>query len=285
LRTNAATSVTFSSDKLNQLTNSTRSSYMTVSGSLATNAWNVTVNNTNARVYHDYTFSTLNGVSLDGVNTLTTKAVDWQNFTNTLVTSVNLPTSVNLLYDRNGNLTNDGLRGFEYDSADRLTAVYVPNAWRTEFVYDGLWRRRITREKAWQGGQWTLTNETRYLCLGRNPIQERNSANYPTVTYTRGLDLSGTFDGAGGIGGLLARTDLTGTAFYHNDGAGNITTLINSQGQKQASYLYDSFGNTTRQARPVGGCERLPLLLKGIRSAPTPMGNGLLQSPPPTAAG
>jgi RHS repeat-associated protein len=256
LRTNSATSVTFSSDKLNQLTNSTRSSYMTVSGSLATNAWNVTVNNTNARVYHDYTFSTLNGVSLDGVNTLTTKAVDWQNFTNTLVTSINLPASVYLNYDRNGNLTNDGFRGFEYDSADRLTAVYVPNAWRTEFVYDGLWRRRITREKAWQGGTWVTTNETRYVCLGRNPIQERNSANYPTVTYTRGLDLSGTFDGAGGIGGLLARTDATSSAFYYNDGAGNITTLINSQGQKQAFYVYDPFGNTVDMRGPLADPNR-----------------------------
>jgi RHS repeat-associated protein len=243
-RTNGVTVVDFHADKLNQLTNAVRSASMTVSGSLATNASYVTVNNVGAQVYHDYTFSTTGGVGLaDGQNTLTTKAVDGQNFTNTLVTTASLPRSVSLTYDANGNLFNDGLRRFEYDGADRLSAVYVPNAWRSEFVYDGLSRRRVTREKGWQGGTWVQTNETRYVYLGRSVVQERNSAGNPTVTYTRGLDLSGTFGGAGGIGGLLARTDANGAAFYHNDGAGNITTLINSSGQAQARYTYDPLGN------------------------------------------
>jgi RHS repeat-associated protein len=225
---------------------------MTVSGSLATNASYVTVNNVGATVYQDYTFSTTGGVPLnDGANTLTTKAVDGQNFTNTLVTTASLPRSVSLTYDSNGNLINDGLRRLEYDSADRLTAVYVPNSWRTEFVYDGLSRRRVTREKGWQGGTWVQTNETRYVYLGRSVVQERNSAGNPTVTYTRGLDLSGTFGGAGGIGGLLARTDGSGAAFYHNDGAGNITTLINSSGQVQARYTYDPFGNLIDKRGPL----------------------------------
>jgi hypothetical protein len=37
-------------------------------------------------------------------------------------------------------------------------------------------------------------------------IQERNGSNVPQVSYTRGSDLSGTIEGAGGIGGLLARS-------------------------------------------------------------------------------
>ena len=46
------------------------------------------------------------------------------------------------------------------------------------------------------------------------------------VTYTRGLDLSGSYQGAGGIGGLLARTAAGGgSAFYHADAGGNITSL------------------------------------------------------------
>jgi hypothetical protein len=35
-------------------------------------------------------------------------------------------------------------------------------------------------------------------------IQERTTV--PTVSYTRGSDLSGSLEGAGGIGGLLARS-------------------------------------------------------------------------------
>jgi YD repeat-containing protein len=255
-RTNGVTVVDFHADKLNQLTNAVRSASMTVSGSLATNASSVTVNNVGATVYQDYTFSTTSGVGLaDGQNTLTTKAVDGQNFTNTLVTTASLPRSVSLTYDSNGNLVNDGLRRLEYDGADRLTAVYVPNAWRTEFVYDGLSRRRITREKGWQGGTWVQTNETRYVYLGRSVVQERNSVGNPTVTYTRGLDLSGTFGGAGGIGGLLARTDASGAAFYHNDGAGNITTLINSSGQAQARYTCRGGDQVYLDLRGGSGCD------------------------------
>ena len=41
---------------------------------------------------------------------------------------------------------------------------------------------------------------------GMRVIQERDGSNWPQVAYTRGLDLSGTFEGAGGIGGLLARS-------------------------------------------------------------------------------
>jgi len=50
--------------------------------------------------------------------------------------------------------------------------------------------------------------------------------------------------GAGGIGGLMARTDGTGTTFYHSDGNGNVTMLVNSAGTMQAKYLYDPYGNT-----------------------------------------
>jgi RHS repeat-associated protein len=63
------------------------------------------------------------------------------------------------------------------------------------------------------------------------------------VTYTRGPDLSGSLEGAGGIGGLLARSDGGGTTYYHADGNGNITALVDSSGTLQASYRYDPYGN------------------------------------------
>jgi len=42
-------------------------------------------------------------------------------------------------------------------------------------------------------------------------VQERDTNNNPVVTYTRGLDLSMGLSGAGGIGGMLARTDANGS--------------------------------------------------------------------------
>ena len=52
--------------------------------------------------------------------------------------------------------------------------------------------------------------------------------------------------GAGGIGGLLARTDANGSAFYHADGTGNIAALIDETQNIVARYEYDPF------LRPLG---------------------------------
>src|SRR5208337_3088446 len=134
----------------------------------------------------------------------------------------------------------------------QLTSVYVTNNWRSDFVYDGEMRRRIERDYAWQSNAWVETNEVHFIYDGNVVIQERDANNLPLVTYTRGNDLSGTLQGAGGIGGLLARTDFRlwtqdsglGSAFYHADGNGNITALINGSQAIVAKYLYDPYGNT-----------------------------------------
>jgi RHS repeat-associated protein len=64
------------------------------------------------------------------------------------------------------------------------------------------------------------------------------------------MDLSGSLQGAGGIGGLLARSNgynaTTGAWSthndYHADGNGNITYLVNASQTLAASYKYDPFG-------------------------------------------
>jgi RHS repeat-associated protein len=153
-------------------------------------------------------------------------------------------------YDGNGNLTNDGLRCFTYDDENQLIQVWVPNNWLSQFSYDGKMRRRIRDEFTWQNSQWVLTNQVYYVYDGNNVIQERNGNNQPTTTYTRGLDLSGSLDDAGGIGGLLSMTlnnvlgpPSSNSMYYHCDANGNITALINSSQYIVAKYLYDAFGN------------------------------------------
>jgi RHS repeat-associated protein len=99
------------------------------------------------------------------------------------------------------------------------------------------------------GGTWQQNGEVHYLYDGWRVIQERDGNNTPLVSYTRGSDLSGTFQRAGGIGGLLARSDgysggnWSGHTFYHADGNGNVTALVDGSGTLQASYRYDSYGN------------------------------------------
>jgi RHS repeat-associated protein len=152
------------------------------------------------------------------------------------------PTPVNFQYDGNGNLTNDGTRSFAYDAENQLTNVFASNAWRVGFVYDGLNRRRISRYYAWQGSGWAETNEVHYIYDGLLVLQERDTNNNPQVTYTRGLDLSLSRQGAGGIGGLLARTDTNGSTYYHADGNGNITAMMDGNQNIVARYRYDGFG-------------------------------------------
>ena len=75
-------------------------------------------------------------------------------------------------------------------------------------------RRRVTREETkGSSGQWVLASETRSVYDGMRVIQGRNINGVPTVAYTRGPDLSGTLEGAGGIGGLLARSEWDGSAW------------------------------------------------------------------------
>jgi RHS repeat-associated protein len=268
LRTNNALVQTFSVDSRNQLSTVGRSGTLTVSGTVGspgTNMTSVTVaDNGNspvaAVVYGDKTFARA-GVNFasGAANTFTAVAQDAYGRSDTNTVSVNLPSTPSYSYDSNGNLTGDGLRSFTYDDENQLASVSVANSWWTSFVYDGRNRMRIRKEYIWQNSTWVETGETRYIYDGNLVIQERDWNNTPTVTYTRGLDLStASLDSAGGIGGLLARTDnslfLLGapaSAYYHADGNGNITTLINDKQDVVAKYLWDPFGNLIAKSGPL----------------------------------
>jgi hypothetical protein len=259
-RTNNALVQTFNVNTLNQLTNNTRSGTLTVAGTTTSAATNVTVNSLTATRYtNDNTFAK-DGFSLtDGTNTFTAIAWDNLNRTDTNTIDAYLPASPNYSYDLNGNLLYDGRRAFDYNDENQLSRVTFTNAWKSEFTYDGKMRRRIRKEYSWQSSAWLLTNEVRYVYDGNLEIQWRDANNLPTLTLTRGLDLSGTLQGAGGIGGLLARTDngqlITGSssahAYFHCDGNGNVTMLINSQQLAVAKYLYDPYGNILSLSGPL----------------------------------
>lgn len=140
-------------------------------------------------------------------------------------------------YDSNGNMLADGNRSLEWDQENRLIRVTYPNGNKSEFTYDGLSRRVETRE--YQSG--SLVSTTRYLYDGLLPVAELNASNAVTRTITRGLDLSGSMQGAGGIGGILA----TNGNEYSYDGNGNVRDIISSSGINVAHYEYDPFGNKT----------------------------------------
>jgi RHS repeat-associated protein len=176
-----------------------------------------------------------------------------------------LPATVTFAYDLNGNLRTNGTRLLDYDDENQLIRITEPGAWLSEFVYDGKMRRRLRREYVWQSAIWNLQSEIQYVYDGNLVIQERHytphfSTSHPqqTVTYTRGRDLSGTLEGAGGIGGLLSRTaseisnlQSPSHAYYHADGNGNITCLVATNQAVVARYLYDPYGNQLAATGPL----------------------------------
>ncbi|MEI7731569.1 MAG: glycohydrolase toxin TNT-related protein [Verrucomicrobiota bacterium] len=253
-RTNNALVQTFNVDGLNQLTSGSRSGTLTVAGVVSGSPTNITVNNQPAVIYADGSFARTNLTLSTGTNTFTAIAQDTNGIRATNIIRLNVPASASFAYDLNGNLTNDGQRGFDYDDENQLIRITATNQWKSEFVYDGLMRRRIGKEFTWTNSSWLLTNEVRYVYDGSLVVQERDSNNVPCVTYSRGLDLSGLLQGSGGIGGLLARTDnalmrrvgssaLQASAFYHVDGNGNVTMLVDAIQNIVARYQYDPYGN------------------------------------------
>lgn len=246
-RNNGNLAQTFITDAANQLTGITHTGTFTLTGATPAPATNITVSGQPAQINGDFTFARTNLSLNPGNNTFTNVAVNKYGLIVTNTLTVNFPSGVTLAYDLNGNLTNDGLKTFAYDSENQLTNIFVPGQWRSDFAYDGLSRRRIERDYSWTGSTWAKTNEIHFIYDGLTLVQERDASNNVLVTYSRGLDLSGSLNGAGGIGGLLARTDANGSTYYHTDGAGNVTALMDGGQNIVARYLYGPFGKMVGQ--------------------------------------
>jgi RHS repeat-associated protein len=111
------------------------------------------------------------------------------------------------------------------------------------FAYDGT-QRRIRKE--------TPAGASDFFYDGWNMVEERLAGGAAQVTngYVWGLDLSGTMQGAGGIGGLVARCSLAGDspAFYCADANGNVTALFADDGTNVARYVYDPYGTVVNRS-------------------------------------
>jgi len=161
-------------------------------------------------------------------------------------------------HDTDGNLTQDGRWDYVWDGENRLVKLRSRSGSpaterRVEFEYD--WQGRRIRQTVWNDrddGQGSEVSDTLYLFDGWNLIAElnANSSNVKVRTYIWGLDLSGTMQGAGGVGGLLMVIDHTGTTKRHYaayDGNGNVMGLADSTtGKWSARYEYGPFGEPIR---------------------------------------
>ena len=153
-------------------------------------------------------------------------------------------------YDADGNLTNDGRFAYTWDGENRLVEMTnntgVGPKYGLKFVYD-FQGRRIQKFVATNGVP-VYTN--RFLYDGWNLVAELKPNSTALRTYVWGSDLSGSQQGAGGVGGLLEVSyhgTSTTNCFVAYDGNGNVAALINAvDGTIAANYEYGPFGEPIR---------------------------------------
>jgi RHS repeat-associated protein len=113
-------------------------------------------------------------------------------------------------------------------------------------VYDAQSRRVRKQVSTYVSGSWSLTTDEKFIYDGWNVVAVLNAASSNALlrTYTWGMDLSGSLQGAGGVGGLLSVKDGSSVYHYTYDANGNVSEVLNNSGGIAAHYEYDAFGNT-----------------------------------------
>jgi RHS repeat-associated protein len=188
--------------------------------------------------------------------------------TNQTLTLSAMKTPQTFTHDEDGNLLTDGRFAYTWNRENRLVKVEslpdIPDADRVAVVnlYDPMGRRiQKSVSSGYSGGTYSTTNVTTFVWDAYNIIAEMSDlstgggAGY-TNAYTYGLDLSGTLQGAGGVGGLISVTRdadaTTDTYLYCFDGNGNVVNLIDaSDSTIAATYAYTPFGQMNRSTGPM----------------------------------
>ena len=166
--------------------------------------------------------------------------------------------SMSPIFDDDGNLAEDSKFIYTWNGENRLIKV-TPRALEAgavelHFVYDYQGRRISKTRSLYNASTMTFEFEKRieYIFDGWNVILEKEYDLSNAVTDSRkrywGLDLSGSTQGAGGVGGLLATVEDDAVHYYHYDANGNVTETIDSSGVLTASYEYGPFGELVSQS-------------------------------------
>jgi len=171
-------------------------------------------------------------------------------------------------YDDDGNLLSGGRFNYSWECENRLISAEtlstlpasVPRK-KLDFAYDYMSRRVSKTVYAWNSSsnEFQVSSVNSFVYDGWNLIREITVTPTPpysvTNSYVWGLDLSGTLQGAGGIGGLVSvtRSTCSGTATYYPcyDGNGNISDYVDTNGVVVAHREYDPFGNTVVATGPM----------------------------------
>jgi RHS repeat-associated protein len=164
------------------------------------------------------------------------------------------PADTALANDLDGRRKDDWKWTYTWNAAGQLRSVESTTAYvgvggpqiKLVFDYDAQGRR--FSKKVYRDGATTASETLYFIYDGWNLIAELSDTLAVVRSYTWGPDISQTYQGAGGIGGLLTiQTGPSTTYFPVYDGSGNITGLVNATtGTVDAVYEYAPFGEPVR---------------------------------------
>jgi len=249
----------YTNNALNQITSRDVPGYVDITGdALATNT--VTVNSLTPYRKKEFFREQLN-------ETNTGSAV-WQGVTvaspgQTTVTgnSYVAQTPENFSYDLDGNLLSDGRWNYTWDGENRLVGMTsfsgAPSGSKLQlaFGYDYMGRRIQKLVSTNNGSSYVGKYTNVFAYDGWNLLGELSPAGSLIQSYLWGTDLSGSMQGAGGVGGLLQMTYYglsTTNCFVGYDGNGNVMALVNvADGTTVADYEYGTFGEVIRATGPM----------------------------------
>ncbi len=145
-------------------------------------------------------------------------------------------------YDLDGNMTRHGEWTYAYDSGNRLVSVASNGITVATMSYDTQGRR--VKKVAADGTHRYFYDG--WLLVYEHAVRPNNATN--EIEYVWGKDVSGTRDGAAGIGGLLYQKRDGAIYVPWYDAYGNILGYRDAQGNVVAAYTYDAFGNIINQS-------------------------------------
>src|SRR5271157_750072 len=170
-------------------------------------------------------------------------------------------TPENYTYDADGNLLSDGRWTYAWDAENRLinltslSGAPAGSQLQLAFAYDYQGRRTQKIVSTNNGGGYVGEYTNNYAYDGWNLIGELAPNGSLIRGYVWGTDLSGSMQGAGGVGGLI-EVSYYGAApancFVAFDGNGNVSALVNAaDGSVPAQYDYGPFGEVIRATGPM----------------------------------
>jgi RHS repeat-associated protein len=181
--------------------------------------------------------------------------------------------SASVLYDNNGNQTDNGTYLYTYDAQNRLRTVTLKSGGDllAVYSYDAL-GRRIQKVVTNSGA---LNGTTRYYLDGLDEIEERDGTGKLTQQYVygNGVDEVLVMD-RNLVGGGIATGPGNQRLFYNQNALGSVYALTTTAGKIIEAYMYDAYGRQTVIAPGVGG-----VVVFGAGDLVTPGGLSLVANP------